>query len=87
MIDFIFQSNDEFFPLPVFFSFIRFRVFVSGSFCGFDNSCQWVEEELGDVCGIVSQSLVVTVAIKARYIPFDFEFRRYWIYHLVVDWF
>ena len=86
MIDFFLQSNDKFFPLPIFFSFIRFRVFVSWSFCCLDYGGQWVEEDLGDVRGIVSQSLVMTVAIKARVIPFDFEFRRYCVFILVAEW-
>ena len=71
MINFFLQSNDKFFPLPIFFSFIRFSVLVSGSFCCRDDGCQWVEEELRDVRGVVTQSLVMTVAIKACDIPFD----------------
>ena len=42
MIDFFLQSNDKFFPLPIFFSFIRFRVFVSWSFCCLDYGGQCI---------------------------------------------
>ena len=87
MIDFLLQFNDKFFPLPIFFSFVRFSVFVSGSFCCRNNGRQWVEEDLRDVRGVVTQSLVMTVAIQACDIPFDFEFRRYCVFHCVALWF
>ena len=78
MINFVLQFNDKQFPLSVFSPFIRFSVFISGSFCCFDDCCQWVEDELRDVSGVVTQSFVMTITVKARYVPFGSDLQRYW---------